>query len=105
MIYHFFIHALFSPFLSLSLYSFLAFFVSYKLVLLVGLRKIKQQWFFILILAAVLLNQWERKVCIPVLMQMINSHTDCYMMQHCSCFNLLTHYLCAFAITFYYFSS
>lgn len=77
MIYNFFIHALFSPFLSLSLYSFLAFFVSYKLVLLVGLRKIKQHWFFILILAAVLLNQWERKVCIPVLMQMINSHTDC----------------------------
>lgn len=38
--------------------------------------------FFILILTAVLFNHWERRVCIPVFMQMINSHTDYYMLQH-----------------------
>lgn len=61
--------------------------------------------FFILILTAVIFTHWENRVCIPVLTQMNNSHIDYYMLQHRPCFNSLTHYLCGFAITFYYVTS
>lgn len=82
------------------------FFCPPKTFLLVVPTKIKQLIvFLVLILTAVIFTHWENRVCIPVLTQMNNSHIDHYMLQHWPCFNSLTHYLCGFAITFYYVTS
>lgn len=84
----------------------LLFFCPPKTFLLVVPTKIKQLIvFLVLILTAVIFTHWENRVCIPVLTQMNNSHIDHYMLQHWPCFNSLTHYLCGFAITFYYVTS